>query len=163
MSATKPQLAIVGLKTQAEVDAERKEAETRRELRAELRLKLLNAIRRHAREVTNNICADEVDEDAAVFRGDRERGGDGTGNKGVSSALFRSCLESSERNYFRLDWLFWFIDESEDVRAALQEAIGFPEKDPKDEVHDLRAAIRTEMPRQAERIIRDASQPRRRR
>lgn len=162
MSSAKPQLALVGTKTQAEVEAERKMAEASRERRAELRLKLLNAIRRHAREVTNNVCADEVDEDAAVFRGDRERGGDGTGNKGVSSALFRSCLESSERNYFRLDWLFWFIDESEDVRAALQDAIGLPEKDPREELQDLREQVRIEMPKQADRIIRTAAQPKRR-
>lgn len=161
MAVAKSQLPIEGLKTQAEAAAEANAAETQRERRAELRLRLLNAIKRHARLIEYTRCAEAIDADAAVFRGDKE-GGDSTGNKGVSASLFRSCLESSERNYFRLDWLFWFIDESEDVRSVLIEAIGLPEKDPKEELQDLRDLVRSEMPKQADRIIRKAAEPRRR-
>lgn len=152
MSAAKPQLAISGLKTQAEADAETEDRAARRDRRGVLRARAMAAIAKLARERQFAVCAEELDAD------DKSWGG----GKGVGASTLRSCVEGTERNYFRLDWLFWFLEESDELASVLMEAIGLPQKDPKEELQDLRDLVRAELPKQADRIIRKAAEPRRR-
>lgn len=142
----KPQLSIVGLKTQAQAEAEAAEKAERREARGVLRHRLMAALRQHAREYQINAAASELDQDDATFGG----------GKGVSASTLRSCLEGTERNYFRLDWLFWFAEESEEIADIVMEIAGRgkPVKKPEDELRDLKEALRQEFPKQADKLIR---------
>lgn len=146
MLVAKPQLSIAGLKTQEEAEAEASEVAARRETRGILRARLMAAIRAFARERQIGSCAAELDQDDAVFGG----------GKGVSASTLRSCLESTERNYFRLDWLLWFAEESEEIADLVMEVAGRgkPVKKPEDELRDLKEALRQEFPKQADRLIR---------
>jgi hypothetical protein len=154
MAATKPQLSIVGLKTQAEADQEAAERAARREARAILRVKLMAAIRGVARELQISNCADELEFDDQAFNEGR--------GKGVSPATLRSCLEGTERNYFRLDWILWFAEQSEEIADLLCEVAGRgkPQKSPEEELADLKEIVRSEYPKQADRLLRKAAAPR---
>jgi hypothetical protein len=151
MVVAKQQLAIVGLKTQAEADAEAADEAARREHRGILRHRLMAALRDYARLRQLNICATELDKDDAVYGG----------GKGVSSSTLRSCLESTQGNYFRLDWLFWFAGECDEVADILMEIAGHKsEKTPEQELEDLKNALRSEYPKQAAALIRKGQLPR---
>lgn len=152
MAVAKPQLAIAGLKTQEEAAAEAADCAMRRDRRGVLRARAMAAIGRLARERQFAVCAEELDADDKAFGG----------GKGVGASTLRACVEGTERNYFRLDWLFWFLEESDELASVLMEAIGLPQKDPKEELQDLRDIVRAELPKQAERMIRKAAEPRRR-
>lgn len=153
MAVAKQQLAIVGLKTQEEADAEAALEAADRERRGIMRHRLMAAIRDFARLRQQNVCATELDKDDSVFGG----------GKGVSASAFRACLEGTERNYFRLDWLFWFVDESDEVADLIVEIgkRGLSQKTPEEELQDLRDLVRQEMPKQADKLIRKAAAPKR--
>lgn len=150
MAVAKAQLPIDLPKTQAQAAAEAAEADERRDQRAVLRVKLMAALRACAAGQIA-MCAREVTRDAEAFGTDRD---EDTG-KGVSESLLAACLRGSNRNYFRLDWLLWFAEESEEVREVLLEIVGRGKgmKDPKDELRDLKEVLRNEYPKQAERLI----------
>lgn len=152
MGARAPQLSIVGLKTPEEIAAEETEMQMRRERRGVLRARLMAALREFARERQMNTCATELDKDDALFGG----------GKGVAASTLRACLEGVERNYFRLDWILWFAEESEDVADLLCQIAGRgkAEKTPEEELEDLKAQLRAEFPRQADKLIRKARAPR---
>jgi hypothetical protein len=111
---------------------------------------LLAACRAVARELTYDRCAAELD---AVWG---ERG------RTVSAAVLRAALTGTERNYFRVEWLFWFAQQSPDVATLVLEIAGrgLPKKKPEDELRDLQSEVRAEFPKQAERLIRKAASPR---
>lgn len=82
----------------------------------------------------------------------------------VTAQFLRSCLvEDSEakRNYFRIEWLFWFAAHSETIRQQLLEVAGHgkPKKKPEDELEDLKRELRSEFPKHAEKLIRKAGTP----
>jgi hypothetical protein len=152
-AAANEQLAIVGLKTQAEAQAEEAAEAKRREQRGVLKQRLMAAIRDYARLRQQIICANELDKEDSVYGG----------GKGVSSAVLRSCLEATPGNYFRLDWIFWFAEECEEVADVLLEVAGRgkPQKSPEEELADLKEIVRAEYPRQADKLIRKAAAPKR--
>lgn len=82
--------------------------------------------------------------------------------RGVSAGVLRATLApNSERNYFRFEWAIWFARQSDDVADLLAEIIGRgkPKKTPEQELADLKQAIRAELPKRAEHLIRKAATP----
>jgi hypothetical protein len=79
----------------------------------------------------------------------------------VSASALRSALHDAERNNFRFEWVRWFADRSEDVRELLAEAAGTgkPKKTAEEELRDLKAAMRAELGKVGERLIRKAETP----
>ncbi len=137
-----PQLSIVLPQTQAEREAE---ADRQSALRDEMML----ACRAVARELTYDVCARELD---AVW---------GPKGRAVSASALRSALHDVERNNFRFEWILWFATQSEDVADLLAEISGRgkPKKKPEDELRDLKALIREELPKRATALIRKAESP----
>ena len=135
MAVAKQQLAIAGLKTQAEADAEAAEEAARRERRGVFRHRVMAAIRDYARLRQLNLCAIELDKDDAVFGG----------GKGVSPAVLRSSLETAQGQYFRLDWFFWFLEECEEIRVLFKEEVCPPQKTPEQYIEDLISEFREEL------------------
>lgn len=151
MAAVKEQLGLAGLKTAAERDAEDAEKAARREARNILRHRLMAAIRTFAKGQTDAIAA-ELSDDVDVFGAD-------AGKNGVSGSLLRACMTGGERNYFRLDWIFYLLEESDDVAAVMLEACGHgkPQKTPEQYAKDLEDTLREELSQnRADRAIRKA-------
>jgi hypothetical protein len=110
---------------------------------------LVAACRAVARELTYEACAKSLD---AIWG---ERG------RPVSASVLRAGLSGTERNYFRVEWAFWFARRSETVAEILLEVAGRarPKKKPEDELRDLKALIREELPKRATALIRKAELP----
>lgn len=142
-AATSPQLAMV-VDDPAEAEKERaREADDQRLLLE----RFFAACRTVVRELSWDAVAKELD---AIW--------DPTG-RGVSAGVLRASLSpGNERNYFRFEWSIWFARQSDDVADLLAEIIGRgkPKKTPEQELADLKQAIRSEMPKRAEAIFRNA-------
>lgn len=140
MVAPKPQLGLVGLDDPAELAREADD-------QALLFEHLITACRAVSRLITVEVCARELDR----IWGDRGRP--------VSAAVLRAALNGAERNYFRLEWAIWFARQSEEVAELLREigGNGKPKKTPEEELEDLKSILRTEYPKQAEKLIRKAA------
>lgn len=148
----KPQLAIAGLEDQAAVEAERqRDADEQRVWF----VKLLAACKAVTRERTIERCANELE---AIWI---EHDG-----RTVSPAVLGAALKTSEgagsRNYFRIEWAYYFARFSEEVADLLLEAAGrgLPQKAPAEELEDLKEIVRAEYPKQADRLLRKAAAPR---
>lgn len=139
MTKREPQLAIAGLENQAEIDQEADD-------QALLFEHVVAACKAVTRELTLEVCATALDR----IWGDRGRP--------VSAAVLRAALNDSRGNYFRVEWLIWFARQSEEVAQLAHEiaGAGLPQKKPEDELRDLKAVLREEYPRQAQRLIRKA-------
>ena len=149
MAVAKAQLPMEGLKTQAERDAEEAEAAARREGRNVLRVRLMSAIKNFCRGQVETV-AGELDKDSETFA---------AGGKGVSASLLRACLTEAERNYFRLDWLFFLAEESKEVADVLAEiaGVGKPVQTQEQYIRDLEQGYFEELSsKRAEMAIRKA-------
>jgi hypothetical protein len=85
---------------------------------------------------------------------DRRWGGDAFGRP-VSESTLGAALRDSERNYFRLEWVDWFAARSPEIADLLARRVK-PVKTPEQELEDLKAEVRSEMPKRAEAIFRNA-------
>jgi hypothetical protein len=153
MAVAKDQMALVGLKTQAERDAEDADKAARREARALRRHRLMSAIRTFARGQTEQLAA-ELSEDLEAFGVD-------SGKQGISGTLLRACMTGGERNYFRLDFLFLLLEESPEVAEIMVEACGYiqPQKTPEQYAKDLEKQFFKKLsPAEAEKAIRAAKE-----
>lgn len=84
--------------------------------------------------------------------------------RGVSESKYRACLaDDGERNYFRVEWIIELALNPEVADVLRRIVDGKSEKDPREELEDLRALVREELPKRAGDIIRKASSTRRRR
>jgi hypothetical protein len=139
LTTNKAQLAIAGLDDPQ--DAEREGDD-----QALLFEHLIAACRAVARELTHEVCARELDK----IWGDRGRP--------VSAAVLRAALNDARGNYFRAEWVIWFARQSEDVAQIAREigGAGLPKKTPEQELEDLKNVLRSEYPKQAQRLIRKA-------
>jgi hypothetical protein len=82
----------------------------------------------------------------------------------VTAPVLRAALADSRGNYFRLEWILYFAELSEEVRDLLI-AIGHGDtpKDPREELDDVYDVIREELGKTGEALIRKAKARRRRR
>ena len=90
--------------------------------------------------------------DAAASALDRRWGPHG---RPVSASILRAALMDAERNNFRAEWLDWFGARSADVAELLARRVR-PAKTDKEIIADLESEIRSEMPKRADAIIRNA-------
>lgn len=143
MPVTRGQLAIGGLEDPEELAKDR---EREADDQALLFEHVLAACRAVARDLTYDACARELDR----IWGERGRP--------VSAAVLRAALNDARGNYFRLEWLIWFARQSEDVAQLAREigGAGLPKKTPEQELEDLKNVLRSEYPKQAQRLIRKA-------
>lgn len=104
--------------------------------------------------IVRERTADEVARELDVIWGERGRG--------VTAQVLRAALADSRGNYFRLEWILYFAEESQEVRELLI-AIGRGDgpKDPREELEDLKELLRNEYPKQAEQLIRKGKARRR--
>lgn len=147
-------MAAVTLQPELVLDphAAAREKEERDEADHDLFYRLMAAFRAVTRDLTNDRAANEL---AAMWA---------PHGRDVSPATLRATLApGNERNYFRVEWIIWFARQSEDVAHLLMEIAGhgLPRKSTVDELEDLRAIVRREYPRQADKHLREASSPRR--
>ena len=148
MSAAPKQLAL-------DVDAQaEKEAEAARiEALGDAHAVLLERVFAACRKVLRDRQADPVADELEAMWANRGRP--------VTAQVLRSALADSRGNYFRVEWLFWFAEHSQELRELLLElAIGQGPKDPADELADLHEIIREEFPKQATKLIQKAKAPR---
>ena len=112
---------------------------------------IVAACRAVARDLTIEVCAKSLD---AIW-GDRGRP--------VSASVLRAGLNPSNADYkhFRLEWVIWFSHHSEHVRELLAELAGRgkPKKTADEELRDLKALLKEELPKRADAIIRKAATP----
>ncbi len=128
-----------------ETDEER-EAEAERQIL--LRLEFMAAARATVRELGGF--------DEAAKKLDRTWGRDDVG-RGVSGSTFRAAVNDTERNYFRLEWIFELANHSETIKDLLRAAAdGRSKKSAEDELRDVHDIIRRKYPEDAEAIIRKA-------
>lgn len=139
MPSPKAQLAIGGLEDRAE-EADELDAE------ALLREELWGALRAIARELTYEVCAAELDKRW------------GPKGRPVSASLLRAALNDTERNNFRLEWVFWFAKKSELIAELVLEigGRGRARKKPENELRDLKELMRRELGSVANKLIRKA-------
>ncbi len=127
--------------TEAEAAAERAEIEADGDEQALLYEHLVVACRAVARELGYDACANAIE---AIWA---DRG------HPVSSSVLRAALNPNNlnHNYFRFEWAIWFARKSDAVAELLLEIGGraCPKKSPEDELRDLKAAIREELPKRA--------------
>jgi hypothetical protein len=146
VTAAGPQLAMV-VDDPAEIQREKeREVEAQQEIFAAF----FKAVREVCREHGYEFCANALDAVWAPL------------GRGVSASTLKMTLApGNERNYFRFEWAIWFARQSDDVAEVLAEIIGAarPQKKPEDELRDLQDIVRSEYPRQAEKIIRRAATP----
>jgi hypothetical protein len=83
---------------------------------------------------------------------DKRWGEDG---RPVSESTLGAALRDSERNYFRLEWADWFAARSPEIAELLARRIK-PVKTPEQELEDLKAELRSELPKRADAVIRNA-------
>jgi hypothetical protein len=120
------------------------------ERQQELLSRFFKACREVCREQTYERAANELDDIWAPL------------GRGVSPSVLKATLSpGNERNYFRWEWAIWFATQSEDVADLLCEVAGRgkPKKSPEEELRDLQNIVRSEYPKQAERLIRKAGTP----
>lgn len=130
--------------------AAERERERDAEAQQDLLSRLLRAMREVCREHGYEHCANALDAIWAPL------------GRGVSSSSLKMTLApGNERNYVRIEWAIWFAQQSEEVADLVAEMAGRgkPKKKPEDELRDLQAIVRAEMPKQADRIIRKAATP----
>lgn len=131
-----------------ETDQDR-EDEVKREVT--VREELWNALRRAVRELGGyDACAAAL---GHVW---------GSQGRHVTSERLRSTLaQEANRNHFPLEWVIWFAAQNEGVADVLNEIAGAgkPKKPMADELRDLKALVREEMPKRAAAIIRKAETP----
>lgn len=110
---------------------------------------ILTACRAVAKTLTYEHCAAELD---AIWG---ERG------RPVSASTLRAAMSGTERNYFRIEWAFWFARQSDAVGELLLEIVGRgrPKKKAEDELRDLKALVRESYPKHAAALIRKAELP----
>lgn len=108
--------------------------------------RLLVACRRVANTMTVDECATALE----GIWGER--------NRPVAASQLRAALNSTERNYFRVEWAFWFSRHSEEVRDLLLEVIGHgkPKKPPDVGLRDLKTVVREAFPKHADALFRKA-------
>lgn len=75
----------------------------------------------------------------------------------VSASVLRAALspEGNERNYFRLEWADWFAARSPEIADLLARRVK-PTKTPQQQIADLEAELREELPKRADAVIRRA-------
>jgi hypothetical protein len=133
-----------------ESDEERDaESEARGDAHAVVLEHLFAACKRVVRELTADYVAEELSKIWA--------------NRGrpVTAPILRSALSDSRGNYFRFEWVLWFAEHSADVRELLiGVGAGDSDKDPADELEDLKGVLRNEFPKQADRLIQRGKAPR---
>jgi len=135
-------------------------AEVARDLERKIddRRELLDRFFKACREV----CREHTYETAAT---ELEREWGDLGRHVSSGILKMSLAPGNERNYFRWEWCMWFAEQSEDVSDLLCEIAGrgMPKKPPEEELEDLKSIVRVHYPKDAEKHLRKAATPRRRR
>lgn len=76
----------------------------------------------------------------------------------VSASALRSALNDVERNNFRLEWANWFAARSPEIADLLARRVkpAKPAKTAEERLADLEAEIRSELPKRADAVIRNA-------
>ena len=92
--------------------------------------------------------------DAVAVELDKRWGGDGIGRP-VSGAILGACLRDSERNHFRLEWVDFFAARSPEIADLLARRVK-PAKTDAEYIRDLETEVRSEMPKRADAILRNA-------
>lgn len=118
------QVAIDGLQTQAERDAEEREEELEIEAGVLWRTALWSAMRTFVAGYIGKNKAKGYDAVAAELD---KRWGPPPHGRPVSSSVLRACLHDSERNNFRAEWLDWFAARSPEVADLMAKRVR-PEK-----------------------------------
>lgn len=146
------QMKIASVEDDADAKARQQELEAMGDNHAVRLEQLFAACRKVVREMTSDVVADDLDRMWA------NRG------RGVTSNVIRASLGDSRGNYFRLEWILYFAEHSEEVRQLLMSvAIGDAPKEAKDELADLQDLVREHLPKHADQLIRKAKAPRVRR
>lgn len=129
------------------------EAARERERKSEYRRELLERFFRACRDVCRDLGYDRVANELEADWGDIGRH--------VSSGVLKMCLApNGERNYFRWEWGTFFTEHSEEAADIYAEIAGRKaKKKPEDELRDLQAIVRAELPKQADKLIRKAATP----
>jgi hypothetical protein len=74
----------------------------------------------------------------------------------VSPAVLRAALHNGERNNFRLEWIYWFAAQSQEIAELLARHVR-PVKTAEERLADLEAELREELShKRAEAVLRRA-------
>lgn len=142
MKAAVKQIAMGGLEDPAEVHAEIEAGYLWREA-------MWSAMRQF---VASHIAGALQGYDAAAAALDLRWGPKG---RPVSASALRAALHDAERNNFRAEWLDWFAARSPDIAELMARRVK-PVKTAEERLADLEAEIRSEMPKRADAVIRNA-------